>query len=125
VPFSSIQRERIAGLPYTSPPSSQTIFFGERGSEDFEDVHTFDFTATYSIPVWKTLRPWVKFEVYNLLNNDKLVAWNIAISRNTTGPVDEHGLATEYVKGANFGKGTSNSNYVTPRTIQFALGFRF
>jgi hypothetical protein len=125
VPFSAIQRARIAGLGYTSPPSSQTLFFDERGTEDFADLHTFDFAATYSVPLWKSLRPWVKFEVYNLLNNDKLVTWNTAISRNTTGPVDANGLATEYVKGANFGKGTGNGNYAVPRTIQFAVGFRF
>ena len=125
VPFSSIQRSRIAGLGYTSPPSSQTLYFGERGSEDFEDVHTLDFAATYSVPIWKSLRPWVKFEAYNFLNNDKLVTWNTAITRNTTGPVDSDGLATEYVKGASFGKGTSNSNYVVPRTLQVSVGFRF
>jgi hypothetical protein len=125
VPFSSIQRARIAGLGYTSPPSSQTVFFGERGSEDFEDVHTFDFAATYAVPIWKSLRPWVKLEVYNLLNNDKLVTWNTAISRNATGPVDSDGLPTDYVKGASFGKGTSNGNYAVPRTIAFAVGFRF
>jgi hypothetical protein len=125
VPFSSIQRGRIAGLGYTSPPSTQTLFFSERGSEDFEDVHLFDFAATYSVPIWKSLRPWIKLEVYNLFNNDKLVTWNTAISRNSSGPVDSDGLATEYVKGANFGKGTGTANYAVPRTIQFAIGFRF
>jgi hypothetical protein len=125
VPFSSIQRGRIAGLGYTSPPTNQTLYFGERGSEDFEDLHTFDFAATYSVPIWKSLRPWVKFEAYNILNNDKLVSWNTAITRNTTGPVDSDGLATQYNKGSNFGKGTSNSNYAVPRTLQVSLGFRF
>ena len=125
VPFSAIQRSRIVGLGYASPPTTQTLFFGERGSEDFEGAHTFHVAVTYSVPVWKTLRPWVKLEVYNLLANDKLMTWNTTVTRNTAGPVDENGLATQYNKGASFGKGTGNATYPVQRTFQFAVGFRF
>ena len=125
VPFSSWQRAQIAGQGYVSPPTNQTLYFSERGEFDFDNYHAFDFALNYSVPVFKNLRPWFKFEVYNLLNNDKLVTWNTTVTRNSAGPVDQYGLATQYIKGSNFGKGTGTGNYITPRTIQFAVGFRF
>ena len=125
VPFSSWQLSQIAGQGYVSPPANQTLFFGERGSMDFEDAHQFDAALNYSVPVFKTLKPWVKVEVFNVLNNDKLVTWNTSISRDRNGPVDQYGLATQYVRGANYGRGTANANYLQQRTLQFTVGFRF
>ena len=28
------------------------------------------------VPVWRTAQPWIKFESFNLLNNQKLIAWD-------------------------------------------------
>jgi len=133
VPFSSIQLARDPG--YASPPVNQTIFFGERGSQDFEGAHLFDFALNYSIPVFKSLRPYVKFQLVNALNNDKLVSWNTTVSRDRSGPVDANGIATNYIKGSRFGQGTANANYpgsylidavvANARAFSFSLGFRF
>ena len=48
------------------------MFFGARGSQEFEDYAVFDLAATYGVPVWQSLRPWVRLEVLNLLNNQQL-----------------------------------------------------
>ena len=70
-----IARSRSPRNPgYARPPTSQTIFFGERGSQSFAGYHLVDLAATYGVPVWQSLRPWVKVEVLNALNNQKLIA---------------------------------------------------
>ncbi|MCM2254621.1 MAG: TonB-dependent receptor [Vicinamibacteria bacterium] len=122
---TSIQRALNPG--YASMPGAQTIFFGGRGSEEFASLHLFDFAMNYEVKVWRTFRPWFKAEVRNVLNNDKLATWNTTITavRTAGAPVDNLGLATTYVKGANFGKATGNANYATPRTFQASVGFRF
>ena len=59
------------------------VFFnGERGSETFPGYGLFDTSINYNIPVFRTLRPWVKFDVYNLFNNQKLIGWNTAVTQN-------------------------------------------
>ena len=50
----------------------------------------------YNIPVFKTLRPWLKFDVYNVLNNQKQIAWNTTVSQDPTSPLDSLGLRTGY-----------------------------
>jgi hypothetical protein len=124
VPWSQYQRDRTPAV-YTSLGKTQTIFFGERGSQDFEDSHIIDLGLSYAVPVWKTVRPWFKVELRNAFNNDKLLTWNTAIRPDNAGPTDQYGLPTAYIKGANFGKGTSNANYATPREFLFSLGVRF
>jgi hypothetical protein len=110
---------------YASPPVNQTIFFGERGAGQFEDSHTFDLAVNYSIPLWKSLEPWVKVEVRNLLNDDSLVGFNTGIVPNTAGPTDELGLPTTFTLGPNFGNGTTNAHFNTPREYLLSGGIRF
>ena len=79
----------------------------------------------YSIPVFKSLRPYVKFDVFNVFNNDKLIQWNTVVTADRNSALDSLGLPTGYVQGANFGKGTVNTHYPAARRYQIALGFRF
>lgn len=123
VPLSAIQQARDPG--YTGTPPIQALFFGERGSGDFNPIHLFDVAVNYEIPIFKTFRPWAKFEVTNAFNNDKLTSFNTTVARNTAGPVDGNGLATEFIRGPLFGQATGNNNFAVPRTVQFSLGFRF
>ena len=124
VPLSTIQEARIPDT-YASPPTNQTLFFGERGSVDFAGSHVFDLGLNYSLPVWKTIRPWAKLELRNALNNDTLTTWNIAVTPDNGGPKDADGLPTNYIKGRNFGKGTGTGNYPIPREFLFSVGVRF
>jgi hypothetical protein len=77
------------------------------------------------VPVWRTIRPWIKLELRNAFNNDKLLTWSTAITADRTGPVDVDGLPTNYIEGSSFGKGTANANYPDPREFRFSVGFRF
>ncbi|MBI3049147.1 MAG: TonB-dependent receptor [Acidobacteria bacterium] len=129
-PLTAIQRARAATYP--NLPSSQTVFFGERGSEEFEGYGLVDVGLQYEIPVWRTLRPWVKFDTYNVFNNDKLIAWNTVVRQDPNAPADELGLRTGYTKGPLFGQGTATTHYPRwlpgengGRTFRLAFGLRF
>ena len=123
VPLTAIQRQLASG--YASLPNSQTLFYAARGTEFFDAAHLWDFGVQYEIPVLRTLRPYVKLDVFNLLNNDKLTAWNTTVSPNNAGPRDALGLPLEYIRGANFGRATGNASYPAARRFALALGFRF
>jgi hypothetical protein len=91
-----------------------------------------DFAMTYGVPVWRTAQPWIKFEVFNLMNNQKLVAWDTTITADPASARDEFGLPTGYLEGPRFGQGTSNAHYAAPRAgadggrlFNVAVGFRF
>jgi hypothetical protein len=125
VPLSDIQVAIAEAQGYVSFPNDQTLFFGERGRGTFNGSHLFDMALNYDIPVYKSARPYVKLEVRNVFNNDALIQYNTTISADRSGPVDALGLPTQYLKGANFGKGTSDAHYPIPREFRFSLGFRF
>jgi hypothetical protein len=108
------------------------VFFGARGSQEFQDYALFDLGVTYGVPVWQSLRPWVKLEVLNLFNNQQLISWDTTVAADLTGPKDANGLPLNYVTGPNFGKATSNANYARPRqgmdggrSFMLAAGIRF
>jgi hypothetical protein len=134
VPTTAIQLARNPG--YARPPQTQPLFFAERGSEEFESSHVFDFAMTYQVPVFRTLRPWVKFEVYNIFNDQSLVGYNTAITADPNSPRDADGLPTGFIRGANFGRATANTHFpratTTPsgdalfaRTFLMSFGLRF
>ncbi len=121
---SSIQRSRNPG--YQSLPS-QTVFFGERGAGTYEDgdLSQFDLAFTYSIPVFRRVEPWLKFQVTNLLNDDTLLTYNTTVTQDAASPLDADGLRTGYVKGSSFGRPTGAASYTTPREYQIQAGIRF
>ena len=129
-PLSAAQSAAIAAYP--DAPSSQTVFFAARGSETFKGYGVLDGAITYDVPVFSSLKPWVKFDVFNLLDNQKQIAWNTVVRANAAGPTDSLGLATGYVRSAAFGTADSNARFPAPppgatggRTFRAAIGFRF
>jgi hypothetical protein len=130
VPVSAQQIARNPG--YARIPTSQTIFFGERGSQSLEDYHLVDLGLTYSVPVWQALRPWVKVEALNVLDNRTLVTWNTTVTADVAGPKDAFGLPLNYIKSASFGTAAGPASYVRPRpgqdggrTFILSAGLRF
>jgi hypothetical protein len=112
--------------------TSQTVYYTGRGTEEFEGYGLVDLAATYQIPIWKTLRPWLKAEVFNVLNNDKLIGWTTAVTPDPNSPADALGLRTGFVRSANFGNARDNRDYPRPlpgvdglRTFQVSFGLRF
>jgi hypothetical protein len=137
-----------AGYPDVPSANGNHVFFADRGTEMFKGYGLLDTSINYDIPVFRSLRPWVKFDIYNLFNNLKLIAWNTTINQNRTGPLDSLGLATTYTKTATFATATGNTvtnlgtttinayplayggpdgDRATPggRTFTMAIGFRF
>jgi hypothetical protein len=133
VPLTFTQLTRILAAGYVDTPGSQTIYYGERGSESFKGYGLFDLSLSYDVPVFRTVRPWVKFDVYNFFNNQKQIRWNTAVAPDPTSPRDDLGLPTGYVKGPSFGKATSTGHFPNPfqgnngggRTLRLAVGLRF
>jgi outer membrane receptor protein involved in Fe transport len=123
VPLTANQRARNPG--YNSIPNTQTIFFGERGAGEYNDVYQLDLALNYGIPIWKTLSPWVHFEVRNVTNENTLVTFNTTVRRNTAGPVDEFGIPTTFIPDANFGKATAATSHQIPREYFLGAGIRF
>jgi hypothetical protein len=142
--INSTQAAVLAAAGYPDQPGVAHVYFGgERGTERFPSYGLLDFDVNYNVPVFRTLRPWVKFDVYNLFDNRKLIAWNTNLAQNSAGAKDALGIATTFTKTANFGKATGNTatnlNYTGidtfprafsgatagGRTFRVALGFRF
>ena len=124
--------QQLANNPgYAHAPTSQPIFFGERGAGQFPGYALVDFAATWTVPVARSLRPWVKVEVLNALDNQKLISWDTTVAADPNGPKDEYGLPLAYVKAPTFGQATRNADYPRPRpgldggrTYFMAVGFR-
>ena len=131
--LSDTQSGIINSLGYAGSPDSRTLFFETgRGSETFDGYGLFDLSVQYSIPVWESLRPWFKAEVYNVFNNSKQIFGNVSVVPDPDSPLDDLGLPTGYIEGPRFGEATSSDNYPQwlpgldgLRTIRFSLGFRF
>jgi outer membrane receptor for ferrienterochelin and colicin len=142
-PLTSIQDGILQAAGYPDTPGTQTVYFGDRGSQEFSGYGIVNLSVNYNVPVFKTLRPWVKLDVFNLFDNLKTIAWNTAVSQNRAAGVDALGLATTYTLGANFGTATGNTvsnGFLTNipayplsfsgaaaggRTMRVAIGFRF
>ncbi|MGB2713759.1 MAG: TonB-dependent receptor [Vicinamibacterales bacterium] len=129
----ALSPQQVAANPgYVRLPTSQPIYFGGRGSQSFKGAQLFDLAVTYGVPVWHSVRPWIKLEVLNLLNNQDLLSWDTTVAANNAGSKDAYGLPLDYTRGPNFGLGTSNANYARPRqgmdggrTFLLAAGVRF
>jgi hypothetical protein len=121
---SAIQNSRNPGYRQAFAAGSQPLFFGERGIGEFNSTSLFDFAATYNLRIGP-VEPWIKFEVFNAFNDDTLRTFNTTVTADASSPVDGDGLRTGFIRGANFGRGTGNANYVVPREYFVSLGLRF
>jgi hypothetical protein len=124
VPYSAIQLARDPG--YRSIGRSQAnLFFGDRGAGEFEASNVFDMALQYRIPIWRSVEPWVKFELRNMFNDESLQTYDTTVTPNFNGPLDADGLPTQYIKSPNVGKATSEASYVVPREYLISAGIRF
>ena len=112
--------------------TSATLYFDERGSEDFKGYGLLDLQLRYGIPVWRSVQPWYLLQIYNVLNNEKLVQWTTTVTPDPNSPVDALGLRTGYVKSAAFGTAAAAGHFprwstgeTGGRTFRMAFGVRF
>ena len=132
VRLTAQQHAILDELGYPNRPTSQPLYYGARNSEGFDGYGLFDLSVQFERPIWRSVRPYVKFELFNVFNNDALIAWNTVVHPVYDGPTDERGLPTTYEKSERFGEGTSTSHYPPylagvsgGRTFRMALGLRF
>lgn len=132
VPLSSVQLARNPGYARLPGSGSQTLYFGPRGSGEFPGFALFDLAFTYSIPVFRSVSPWVKAEVLNVTNNQKIVQFDTTVNPDPNSPLDENGLPTGFIRGPRFGEPTSathfprwRSGFDGGRTFLMAMGVRF
>ncbi|HEY2434922.1 MAG TPA: TonB-dependent receptor [Vicinamibacterales bacterium] len=132
VPLTDIQTNLLDAAGYPDAPQSQNVYFGNRGSQFFPGVALFDTSINYDIPIYKSARPYLKFDVYNLFNNLTVIRYDTTVNPDPNSPLDSMGLPTGYIKGSNFGQATSTAAYPVPfqgqrggRTFRMAFGFRF
>jgi hypothetical protein len=124
--LTSVQKAIGAAL-YPDLPTSQTIYFAPgRGSQFFEDAHLVDFSINWGVPIYKSAKPWVKFEIRNLFDSTPLINPSISgVRADPNSPKDALGIPTGYTIGGTFLKGTATSAYPFPREYFVSLGFRF
>ena len=67
------QKAILTAAGYPDAPGSSTVYYGERGSQTFPGYGLVDLDLNYNMPVFGSVSPWVKFDVFNLLNNQKLI----------------------------------------------------
>ena len=119
---TATQTAILTGLGYVDGPSRRAVYFKGRGTENFDGYGLFDLSVNYSIPVWDTLSPWIKFDLFNVLNNDKQIASNVAVAVDPDSPLDALGIPTGYTEGPNFGEATSVDHF--PQYIPGVDGLR-
>jgi len=131
-PLSDIQQGLLTAAGYPDAPSSQSIYFSSRGSEKFNSYTLLDTSVSYDLGIARSVRPFVKVDVFNLLNNQTLGTFDTTISADWNGPVDALGLPLNYIKSPTFGTATSAADYPQPfqgqtggRTFLVSLGIRF
>ena len=59
----------------------------------------------YNVPVFRSLRPWVKFDIYNLFDNRKLIGWNTTIDPEHRRPDGRAGTGDHLHQGLEFREG--------------------
>ena len=128
-PYSLVARQLLTGIQedlladYVDLPEDQQVFFSDRGFETFPSHALFDVSLNYSVPIQGRVRPWIKFDVFNLFNNQKLISFDTAIRPDPASPADSLGLRTGYIEGANFGEARGVNDY--PRSLNEAGGRSF
>jgi hypothetical protein len=130
-PLSFVQDANAAAAGYSSWPVGQDVYFGGRGTQQFRPYSLVDLSFHHGVPVWRDARPWIKLEIFNIFNSNKLIAWQTTVDQDPLSAPDPLGLATGFVKDVQFGQGTSTSHYPPPipgetggRTIRLSFGFR-
>ena len=134
IPVPQAQLARNPGYPANdiNPLVREMVYFGERGAGQFKGYGVIDLAATYRIPVWRTVAPWAKVEIYNALNNQKQIAWDRTVTANPAGGLDANGIPVAYIEGPRFGQATADNQFPQPflgqnggRAFRLAFGLRF
>ncbi len=75
--------------------------------------------------VLRQLRPYLKVDVLNVLNDESLKGFNTAITPDNSGPRDDLALPTNYIVGPRFGQAAQLTDHPLGREFRVLLGLRF
>jgi len=132
-------RPYVTNPGYLSPDSTTTYYFGGRGGFKTDTVSFTDISLNYYLPVGITKKSelFARVIVDNLFNqsaqdssgnetvytfgNQNPARTMQSFNPFTTQPVE----GVHYELGPDFGRPLAASDYQSPRTFQFAVGFRF
>jgi hypothetical protein len=128
---------------YAAPPTNVTYFFSDRGAFRTDDISRTDLAVNYTLPISRA-ELFIETEVFNLFNEQKIVAPDTTITTRTSTALactNAAGAAARctafnpfvqtpvegvnWVKGKDFGKATGAAAYQLARTYQLSLGIRF
>jgi hypothetical protein len=123
VPLTPQQLARDPG--YAQQPQNQNLYFGKRGSQQWQSYNLLDAAVAYEIPIFSTVSPWLKVSCFNVFNSKAQIGGNTTIHPDPNSPRDALGLPTGFIKGPRFGQGQANADYVAPREFQFSLAVHF
>ena len=123
--ITATQNAILNAAGYVDGPSSQLLFFGQRGTVKFSDATFFDFTANYTLPIWRDLDLWIKLDYFNIFDSDTQVSGERGVTGNFSGPLDALGLPTTFTPDADFRDPINNASFVMPREYRLFVGFRF
>jgi outer membrane receptor for ferrienterochelin and colicin len=133
-------RPYVANPGYANPLSSSfaagtvvVYFFTPPGSFRTDDVTHTDLALDVTVPVAFGVEIFVHAQVFNVFNQQAVVAVNSAVLTNNNrpsiapfNPFTETPLqGVNYVLGPNFGKPTSSASYQQPLTFVLGVGARF
>lgn len=124
IALTAEQRAILAPL-YVDRPTSQTIFFGERGNIEWDSVFTVDLSLNYQIPIVKDFELWLKADIFNIFDESAQIDGETGVAANFDGPLTTFGIPTTFTPDADFGRATAANDYNDPREYQFTVGFRF
>ena len=134
MPYTETQHElaAAAGYPLGTLAPLQAVYFDSRGSEQFSGYGAVDTSVTYAIPVFRSLGPYLKVDVFNLFNTQDPIRFDTSIVPDPDSPLDALGLPTGYLKGPRYQTADDPRDYPAPivgstggRTLRLALGVRF
>ena len=95
-----VQLARDPGYAHLPDGGTQNLYFGERGSQTFPGFALLDLAATYQIPVFRTASPWIKVEMLNVTNNQKLISWDTTVTPDPEQPARRERPADRLHQGA-------------------------
>ncbi|HEY6928931.1 MAG TPA: carboxypeptidase regulatory-like domain-containing protein [Thermoanaerobaculia bacterium] len=120
-------------LGNTLASGTVAYFFTKPGAFRTDNVTHTDLALDCSLPVFAPVEIFLHAQVFNLFNEQAVIAVNSNVLTNNDKPsiapfnpfTDTPKQGFNYVLSPNFGKPTSSAGYQTPRTFQFAVGLRF
>jgi outer membrane receptor for ferrienterochelin and colicin len=132
-------RPYVTNPGYLTPPSSVTYYFGGRGNRMTDTVWATDLSVNYYLPVGisKKSEFFVRFVVDNLFDqsaqdgagNDTVYTFtnqNPARTLQRFNPFTETPVeGVHYELSPDYGQPLTADDYQLPRSIYFAVGFRF